>query len=72
MSAVTQDELKRRLCALVRLARDAFEPPAVARGWLKRLHPMLGGATPLECAKSSVGAQRVKSMLLTTKYGGLV
>ena len=61
-----------RLHELVRLARETFETAEEARAWLKRPHPMLGGAPPLECAKTRRGAQRVKDILLAIKHGGVV
>ena len=35
-------------------------------------HPMLDGESPLECAKSGFGAQRVKDILVAIRYGGVV
>lgn len=61
-----------RLLELDRMARDTFDTPEEAAGWLRRAHPMLDGDTPLACAKSSFGAQRVKDILLAIQYGGVV
>jgi putative toxin-antitoxin system antitoxin component (TIGR02293 family) len=61
-----------RLRELVRLARETFETAVEARAWLKRPHPMLGGASPLERAKTGLGAQRVKDILVVIKHGGVV
>jgi putative toxin-antitoxin system antitoxin component (TIGR02293 family) len=61
-----------RLMELDQIAHDTFETAAEASAWLKRAHPSLDGETPLECAKSSYGAQRVKDVLLAIKYGGVL
>lgn len=59
-----------RLLELDEMAHDTFETSPEASAWLRRAHPMLEGETPLQCAKSSYGAQRVKDILLAIKYGG--
>lgn len=61
-----------RLLELDQIACDTFETEAQAADWLRRPHPMLEGDTPLEAAKSSYGAERVKDILLALKYGGVV
>lgn len=61
-----------RLLELDGLAEDTFETPQEASTWLRKPHPMLDGESPLECAKSGFGAQRVKDILVATKYGGVV
>lgn len=61
-----------RLLELDQMASDTFEEEAEASQWLRKPHPMLEGETPLEAAKTSYGAQRVKDILLAIKYGGVV
>lgn len=61
-----------RLLELDQMASDIFEDEAEASQWLRKPHPMLEGETPLEAAKTSYGAQRVKDILLAIKYGGVV
>ena len=61
-----------RILELDSLAEDTFETPEEAGAWLRRPHPMLDGESPIECAKSAFGAQRVKDILVATKYGGVV
>ena len=61
-----------RLLELDGLAKETFETPEEAAGWMRQPHPMLGGEAPLECAKSGFGAQRVKDILVAIKYGGVV
>lgn len=59
-----------RLLELEAIAIDTFESQADAHGWLRKPHPLLGGESPLEAAKTGFGAQRVKEILIATKYGG--
>lgn len=61
-----------RLLELDRLAKETFETPEEAAGWMRQSHPMLDGESPLECAKSGFGAQRVKDILVAIRYGGVV
>lgn len=61
-----------RLIELHQLAWDTFETEAESGEWLKRPHPMLDGESPLQAAKTSYGAQRVKDILLAIKYGGVL
>lgn len=61
-----------RLLELDAMARDTFETQEEAAAWLRQPHPMLDGETPLDCAKSSFGAERVKDILNAVKYGGVV
>jgi putative toxin-antitoxin system antitoxin component (TIGR02293 family) len=61
-----------RLLELSSLAEETLATAEEAAAWLRRPHPMLDGEAPLECAKSSFGAQRVRDMLVTMKYGGVV
>lgn len=61
-----------RLLGLDSLAREVFETPEEAREWLRQPHPMLDGEAPMDCAKSSFGAERVRDILNAVKYGGVV
>ena len=61
-----------RLLELDAMARDTFETKEEAAAWLRQPHPMLDGETPLDCAKSGFGAERVKDILTAVKYGGVV
>jgi hypothetical protein len=54
------------------LAATVFETREEAFGWLSRPHPLLKGQTPLEHARSTAGAQRVKDMLVAIQQGGFV
>lgn len=61
-----------RLLELEQMANDTFETKEAAHKWLRRPHPMLDGESPLEAAKTSYGAQRVKEILVAIVYGGVV
>lgn len=61
-----------RLLELDAMARDTFETDEEAAAWLRQPHPVLDGETPLDCAKSGFGAERVKDILNAVKYGGVV
>jgi putative toxin-antitoxin system antitoxin component (TIGR02293 family) len=61
-----------RLLELDAMARDTFESDEEAAMWLRQPHPMLDGATPLACAMSDVGAERVRDILNAVKHGGVV
>jgi uncharacterized protein (DUF2384 family) len=67
--AVAAKSLRRMKIELETLAEETFETADEAAGWLRRPHPMLGGEIPLGCAKSSYGAERVRDILLSIKYG---
>jgi predicted phosphodiesterase len=54
------------------LARETFQSPSEAADWLRRPHPVLDGMSPLECANSGPGAQRVRDMLVAIRQGGVV
>jgi len=61
-----------RLLELAQMSTDTFETEEEASAWLRRPHPMLDGDSPLELAKTSYGAQRVKDILIALRYGGVV
>jgi putative toxin-antitoxin system antitoxin component (TIGR02293 family) len=61
-----------RLLEIHDMAADIFETEEGASTWLRTLHPMLDNERPLDAAKTSYGAQAVKNILMSTKYGGSV
>lgn len=61
-----------RVLELEEMANDTFESEEAAHGWLRRPHPMLDGESPLESAKTSYGARRVRDILVAIKHGGVV
>jgi putative toxin-antitoxin system antitoxin component (TIGR02293 family) len=61
-----------RLLEIHDMAADIFATEEGASTWLRTLHPMLDNERPLDAAKTSYGAQAVKNLLMSTKYGGSV
>jgi putative toxin-antitoxin system antitoxin component (TIGR02293 family) len=59
-----------RLLEIHDMASDIFASAEGASTWLRTPHPLLDGERPLDAAKTSYGAQNVKNLLLSTKYGG--
>jgi len=55
-----------------RMAEDTFGSNEVAGCWLRKHHPLLDEKTPLQAAQTEAGAERVKSILVAIKYGGVV
>lgn len=59
------------LIEVAKMANDIFATDNEAFDWLCKPHPMLDGDNPFQAAKTSFGAQRVKDILVATKYGGV-
>lgn len=59
-----------RLLEIHDMAADIFATEEGASTWLRAPHPLLDNERPLDAAKTSYGAQAVKNLLLSTKYGG--
>lgn len=52
------------------MAADLFATKEAASAWLREPHPMLDNERPLDAAKTSAGAEAVKNLLMSAKYGG--
>lgn len=65
-------ESKARLQELERQAEDTFASRVDACHWLSTPHPLLDGASPLQVGKTEDGARRIRDMLVSIKYGGVV
>lgn len=59
-----------RLVEVHDMAVDVFATEEGAAAWLHTPHPLLDNEVPLEAVKTSYGAQLVKNLLMSTKYGG--
>lgn len=59
-----------RLVEIHDMAADVFATQADAYAWLRTPHPLLDNEMPLDAIKTSYGAQLVKNLLMSTKYGG--
>jgi putative toxin-antitoxin system antitoxin component (TIGR02293 family) len=53
-------------------ATEVFGEVDKASHWLTTAHPLLTGLTPLQSARNRWGAEKVRSMLVSLKYGGVV
>jgi putative toxin-antitoxin system antitoxin component (TIGR02293 family) len=58
-----------RYSRLVRQAADLFGDIQKARAWLKHPQYGLGGAVPLDYARTEAGAREVENLLGRIKYG---
>jgi putative toxin-antitoxin system antitoxin component (TIGR02293 family) len=54
---------------LLKKAEDVFGDAANAREWLTHRQAGLGGAVPLDFAKSEIGAREVENLLGRIEYG---
>ncbi len=67
-----QAEAVLRTMELTTLATETFGTLEKAALWLKRPHPLLEGASPLDYANSQYALAKIKSMLSAIRYGGVV
>jgi putative toxin-antitoxin system antitoxin component (TIGR02293 family) len=56
-------ERVQRVARLTALAERAFDSRDKGVAWLTTAHPMLGRATPLELARTEIGARQVERLL---------
>jgi putative toxin-antitoxin system antitoxin component (TIGR02293 family) len=54
---------------LLEKADDVFGDAASAREWLTHKQPGLGGAVPLDFARTEIGAREVENLLGRIEYG---
>jgi putative toxin-antitoxin system antitoxin component (TIGR02293 family) len=68
---IDQNESERlvRYQRLVEKADDVFGDVAGAREWLTHKQPGLGGAVPLDFARTEIGAREVENLLGRIEYG---
>lgn len=69
MSKVHESVCKEQ-AALEAMAADVFATEEGASAWLRTPHPLLDNEVPLDAVKTSHGAQLVKNLLMSIKYGG--
>jgi putative toxin-antitoxin system antitoxin component (TIGR02293 family) len=68
----SRDESDRlvRAARIFSQAQQLFEgDPAATNRWLKTSQPALGGATPIEYAKTEAGAREVEALINRLEYG---
>jgi putative toxin-antitoxin system antitoxin component (TIGR02293 family) len=68
---IDQQESERlvRYQRLLKKADDVLGDGASAREWLTRKQPGLGGAVPLDFARTEIGAREVENLLGRVEYG---
>jgi len=68
---IDQNESERlvRYQRLLEKADDVFGDAASAREWLVHKQPGLGGAVPLDFARTEIGAREVENLLGRIEYG---
>ena len=68
---IDQPESERlvRYQRLLKKADDVFGDVASAREWLTHKQPGLGGAVPLDFARTEIGAREVENLLGRIEYG---
>jgi putative toxin-antitoxin system antitoxin component (TIGR02293 family) len=50
-------------------AERVFDDPALTQRWLSAANPELGDETPIEMARTDVGAREVEAVLLRIEHG---
>jgi len=60
-----------RLVEIHDMAADVFVSEKDVAAWLQAPHPLLDNEKPLDAIKTSYGAQLVRNLLMSTKYGGV-
>jgi len=64
-----ESERTERLARVVALAETLWDEPLAARAFLNRPHPLLNGRTPLDVARTELGARRVEQLLYDVEHG---
>jgi putative toxin-antitoxin system antitoxin component (TIGR02293 family) len=65
----TESERTERLARVIASAEEMWRNREHARVWLTSPHPELAGRTPIECAKTDLGARKVEELLARIEYG---
>lgn len=64
-----ESERTERLARIVALAETVWDHEREARAFLNRPHPLLDGETPLNVARTEIGARRVERLLYDAEHG---
>lgn len=64
-----ESERTERLARVVALAEGLWDDPDEARAFLNRPHPLLDGGTPIEAARTELGARRVERLIHSVEHG---
>ena len=66
---ITEADAIARLLRVRDHARQAFGDKEVAEEWLSLPNPALGGETPIEMARTDIGAREVEAVLTRLEHG---
>jgi len=58
-----------RLARVIALAEALWKDESEARAFLNRAHPLLEGKTPLDVARTELGAGRIERLLHDVEHG---
>ena len=64
-----ESERTERLARVIALAESLYEREGEARAFLNRPHPLLDDQSPLEAARTELGARRVERLLHDVEHG---
>lgn len=67
--SVEESERTERLARVVALTEALWDDEHQARAFLNRAHPLLDGETPLNVARTELGARRVEQLLHDIEHG---
>ena len=67
--SIDESERTERLARVVALTEALWDDEDQARGFLNRPHPLLDGETPLNVARTELGARRVEQLLHDVAHG---
>ena len=67
--SVEESERTERLARVIALAEAAWDDEDQARAFLNRPHPLLEDETPLNVARTELGARRVEQLLYDAEHG---
>lgn len=67
--SVEESEKTERLARVLAAAEHVWDDRDLAREWMNRPHRELGGQTPLETARTELGARRVEALLDKLYFG---
>lgn len=67
--STSASERTERLARVLAAAEYTMDDPELARAWMNRPHPELGGQTPLQVSRTELGARTVENVLDEIFYG---
>ncbi len=67
--SVEESEKTERLARVLAAAEYVWDDREQAREWMRKPHPELNGVTPLEAARSELGARQVENLLDKLFFG---